>query len=210
MFALAPSTGHVAPRRPKVSSRWQERFVLLLPGIRRVVRFALRRAPRTDRCEVLQEAIANAFVAYGRLVARGKEELAYATPLAKFALAQYRAGRRVGQGLCMRDVMSPCSPRRGELRSLTAPLGEGRWEELIVEDRTCSPAEIAILRIDFRSWLKQLPRAKRATARLLATGTSTSEAACRLRVSPARVSQLRKELQCDWQRFQGEAVAAVI
>ncbi len=36
--------------------------------------------------DAVQEAVASAFVAYARLVRLGKEELAYVTPLAQFAV----------------------------------------------------------------------------------------------------------------------------
>lgn len=209
MIAVAPLSRCSARHYPSTAARWQERFLTMLPCIYRIARFALRRAPSADRQEALQEVVANAFVAYGRLVARGKEDLAYPTPLAKYALAQYRAGRRVGQPVNTRDLTSPCRQSRRELTSLTRRLA-GRWEEVAVEDRSCSPAEIAIFRLDFRSWLRQLKPIRRATARLLAAGTSTSEAAAHLRLSPARVSQLRRELQSNWQRFQGEATTAAV
>jgi hypothetical protein len=44
---------------------------------------------------LIQESVANCLVAYVRLVERGKEDLAYPTVLAMFAVKQIRDGRRV-------------------------------------------------------------------------------------------------------------------
>jgi hypothetical protein len=63
---------------------------------------------------------------------------------------------------------------------------------------------VASSRIDFGDWLDRLPRLKRGIAEALATGETTTEAAHRFDVTPGRVSQLRRELEADWARFQGE------
>jgi hypothetical protein len=78
---------------------------------------------------------------------------------------------------------------------------------LVVEDRHASPAEIAGFKIDFADWLKRLKRSKRQVALRLIAGDTTSEVAGHFRLSLARVSQLRRELQTDWDEFQ--AVPAV-
>jgi hypothetical protein len=81
---------------------------------------------------------------------------------------------------------------------------DGRWQEILVEDRHSTPADVAACRIDFRTWLRRLDRRRRAAAKLLASGTTTSEAAKELRLSAAKVSQLRGELRASWEEFQQE------
>ena len=66
------------------------------------------------------------------------------------------------------------------------------------------PAETAIVRIDFSTWLQLLPRRLRKIATFLANGETTTAAAKRFRVSQGRISQIRKELFLAWHRFQGE------
>jgi hypothetical protein len=156
--------------------------------------------------------VANTYVAFARLVARGKEGVAYATPLARYAIAQYRAGRRVGSNLNLHDLTSPYCQQQNDIvvESLFRQTEGGRWEALIVEDRTSTPAAIATTRIDFRAWLKRLDRPKRIVAKLLAGGAATSETARRLRLSQARISQLRRELKEDWAAFQGETPAQAV
>ena len=47
---------------------WLEQFLKMLPAIRRQLRFAFLNLTADDREEAEQEAIANCFVAYRRLV----------------------------------------------------------------------------------------------------------------------------------------------
>jgi hypothetical protein len=126
--------------------------------------------------------------------------------LVRFAVRHYRDGRRVGSGANRYDVTSAYGQRRGAIvvEPLLVRRSCGQWEELVVEDKRSTPADIAAMRLDFSAWLRQLERRKRAAAKLLAGGAATCEAAAQLRLSPARISQLRRELKTDWTRFQGE------
>ena len=78
------------------------------------------------------------------------------------------------------------------------------WKEVLVEDKHAGPAEIAASRIDFAAWLRLLPRRLRRIAETLAQGETTKKAAKRFHVSPGRISQLRRELQQNWDDFQGD------
>jgi hypothetical protein len=79
---------------------------------------------------------------------------------------------------------------------------KGGWREILVEDRTATPAGIAASRIDFQAWLRRLSRPQRRVAKVLASGERTMAAAKRFRLSPARISQLRGELRASWEEFQ--------
>ena len=183
-------------------------FCLLLPLIRRIARHAFRRLSREQREDAVQEVIASSYVAFARLVERGKEDVAFATPLARYAVAQFRAGRRVGSRLNLHDLSSPYCEQRNNvaLESLFWLTDSGRWQEILVEDRRSTPAAVAATRLDFKAWLRRLDRTKRAAAKLLADGAATSDAAKRLRLSPSRISQLRRELKANWEEFQGEGL----
>ena len=74
--------------------RWHKRFLELEPNIRRHAEIRFRSNP--DREEAVQEVIARSLVAFVRLLESGKEDRIYASPLAQFAVAQVRSGRRVG------------------------------------------------------------------------------------------------------------------
>jgi hypothetical protein len=179
-------------------SQWQERFVALLPVILRYVAPAFRTLSPDAKAEAVQECVANACVAYARLVERGKESLAFATVLARFAVAQVRSGRRVGGQLNVRDVTSgyaQCRKRFNLSRLDRFDPTEGCWKEAVVEDYRTPVADQACFRLDFPAWLKTLPLRDRNIARALAEGGRTSDVARRFGISLARISQLRRELR---------------
>jgi len=66
------------------------------------------------------------------------------------------------------------------------------------------PAETAAARIDFGDWLRTLGGWRRRIAETLPKGDTTSVAVAKFRVSLGRISQLRRELHDDWERFHGE------
>jgi hypothetical protein len=197
--------------RTRQSKRRAPTFEELLPAIKKQASVAFRDSPLSDREEQVAEVVANAFCAYRRLVERGKADIAYATPLAQYAILQVRAGRRVGSKLNVRDVSSPYCQHRKRVRVERLDhydREEGGWQEILVEDRRATPADVAATRIDFSDWLTSLkPRARRI-AKTLATGETTQVAARKFRVSPARISQIRHELQQAWHEFHGELAAA--
>ena len=68
-----------------------------------------------------------------------------------------------------------------------------------------SPADQAIFHLDYQAWLAGLAEPKRRVAELLAEGHEPGLVARIVGVSPARVSQLRHELEASWRAFQGPA-----
>jgi hypothetical protein len=69
------------------------------------------------------------------------------------------------------------------------------WKEMLIADRTATPADLAASRIDFPKWLTTLRRRDRKIALTPATGETTKEVARRFCISPSRVSQVRRELE---------------
>jgi hypothetical protein len=196
----------LAQEQASVSSvDWNERFLGMLPQIRVAVSFALRNAPRHCRDENIAECIANAFCAFTRLVQRGRADHAHPTVLARFAVMQMRTGRKVGSRINSLDVMSRHAQRRHGIE--VVPLQEqdgGKWEDLVIQDKHSTPADLATIRLDFRAWLRRLGRTKRAVAACLARGEGTAEAANRFGLSSSRISQLRREFESSWEQFQAE------
>ena len=198
----------IALAKPKVhSTEHHDRFLDMLPTIRRCARQAFDRHDAEAREEAVQEVIANAWRAFVRLVERGRAALAYPTVLARYAIAQVRGGRKVGTRLRVVDVSSEYARiQKGftldRLDEIDASTGE--WQEVLVEDGHATPADIAASRIDFAAWLRTLPGRTRKIAKLLATGETTNAAAKKFAVSAGRVSQLRRELQDSWTEFVGD------
>ena len=155
----------------------QDRFLELLPQIERQARKAFYDRQPAEREELIQEVIANTYVAFSRLVKLGKQDLAFATPLAMYAVRHVRSGRRVGTPVNKRDVLSPANRRVAMEPLRRFDHGDGEWKEVLVEDRRAGPAETAAARLDVAKWFRKLPAAKRRIARVLATGETTKATA---------------------------------
>jgi hypothetical protein len=133
--------------------------------------------------------------------------LAYPSVLARFAVAQYHDGRRVGSKLNCQDVLSPYARRKKGIH-VESLHGYNRiehsWRDRLVEDRRAGPAETAAARIDFADWLASLTRRDRMIAEALSDGSATKDVARQFRISPGRISQKRRQFLESWQRFHGE------
>jgi hypothetical protein len=183
-------------------------FLAMLPAIRRAAQITFRKVRPELRDELIEEVVANCFVAYARLVERGQADRAAPSPLARFAIAQVRAGRRVGNRLRIRDVLSNYAQFKNDFqveRLDSFDEEEDCWQEVVVEDKRATPADVAACRIDFAEWLRRLTVRLRKIALALAAGETTKGAAERFGLSPARISQLREGLKRSWEAFQGDA-----
>jgi len=154
----------IAPAKPSPRERdaraSNERFLEMLPVIRRYARMAFQDRDPEARGEKVQETIANAFVAFCRLVKQGKGDLAYPTPLAMYAIRQVKPGRHVGSKLNVCDVSSTHRQLRKGVHVLRLDHFDKdaqEWKEILIEDHRAGPAEIVAVRIDFGAWgLNQL------------------------------------------------------
>jgi len=186
---------------------WHAQFLAMLPAIKTHAKFTFRHLDAEAREEAVQETVCNVCVAFKRLFDLGKADIAYPTVLASYGVKQVKEGRKVGGKLNCRDVMSTyCQTRKGLTveRLDRYDKEEDAWQEVIVEDRHAGPAETAAARIDVGQWLRSLPPRMRKIAKLLATNERTSAAAKRFRLSQARISQIRRELEDSWGAFQGQ------
>jgi RNA polymerase sigma factor (sigma-70 family) len=191
------------PPRP-TSNAWQAAFLSLLPTIRKYAESAFRYLHATEREEAIQEAIANACVAYARLVQQDRSDRAFATVLVRYAIAQVRDGRKVGTSMNTRDVMSKRAQRRHGFTVDRLDSSDPAWFEAVVADTRTPVVDQASFRIDFPEWLKKLSRRDRRVALKLAEGHSTSDVAERFGLSAGRVSQLRSQFHTSWRSFHHE------
>jgi hypothetical protein len=183
-------------------------FVAMLPAIRRTAQISFRKIRPELRDELIEEVVANCYVAYSRLIERGQADRALPSPLARFAIAQVRAGRRVGNRLRISDALSSYAQYRKQFfveRLDQFDEEEDCWQQILIEDKRATPAEVAACRIDFAEWLRRLTARLRKIALALASGETTKGAAEKFGLSPARISQLREWLRRSWEAFQGEA-----
>ena len=181
-------------------------FLEMFPTLCKAIKRGFRRLRGERREEAIQEALANAYVAFSRLVDLGRMQLAFPSALARFAVAQVRDGRRVGGSLNVRDVSSEYAQQRKHLQVQRLDLFNrhtAQWCEVIVEDYQTPVPDQVCFRIDFPDWLSRLSNRDRHVAEALANGDTTGEIANRFAISSGRVSQLRRELHASWEKFHG-------
>jgi hypothetical protein len=178
----------------------QDQFIEMLPLIRSRARRAFRELDPENREDLIEEVVASAYCCFVRLVRHRKTSMAYATPLANFAIRQAIAGRRVGSKSSVIDLTSPFgrSSRGIHVERLDE---QGSLRAALVEDRRAGPADIAAARIDVAAWLSAMSESHRRIAQALAIGETTSDVARQFRLSSARVSQIRGLLKASWQTF---------
>lgn len=189
---------------------WQKTFIAMLPDIERYLVIAFHRLRGDNRDEVVQAALANACVACARLIQRGCADRVFPSVLARFAVAQVRAGRQVGTQLNVRDVLSPYAQQRKPIVVERLDRFDRRcdeWRESVLEDHRTPVFDQVQFRIDFPNWLARLSRRDQRVARWLALGHGTGATARRFRISSGRVSQLRQEFYDSWREFLGDGAA---
>ena len=200
MVPLVQSNSEVATQ-----SSQHDRFLAMLPQIRRQALIAFRNQHSEAREELIQEVVANCYCAWVLLVRRGKESVVYPSPLAQFAIRQVRGGRRVGGRLNLHDILSPQARRYYGItveRIDRRNPQDGVWNEQLVEDRRAGPAETAAARLDLTAWFRTLTKRNRQIAKALSLGETTGDVAEKFGLSAGRVSQLRVWLREHWERFQ--------
>lgn len=193
---------------PEPTPMWHEMFLRrMLPTILQHARIAFRHYNPEAREEAVQAVVCDACAALARLAELGKLDLAYASVLARYGVARFKAGRMTGGHLNCKDVMSSYCQRLKciVVERLDQYNDEDRsWSEALVEDRTAGPAQITCSRIDIDAWLHALPRRDRKVAEYLSLGHRTSETARRFGVSQGRISQLRRALKQSWEDYTGD------
>jgi len=190
---------------------WQTKFVNeLLPSIIAHARFSFRDLPPEAREEQIQAVVCHCCAAVARLAELGKLDLAYPYALARYAVVQVKEGRMTGGRLNCKDISSEYCRRRKNVvleRLDKFDEVEQKWEDALVADKTCTPADLAASRIDISFWFATLKPRIRRVAQFLSLGHRTSDAAQKFCMSRCRISQLRRELHESWQNFCGETQA---
>ena len=177
------------PSSTRLPSRWQHRFLKMLPNIEQHAAHRLRNFPFDEREELQAEAVALAFCMFATLVRQGRADLAYATPLAVYGTRQALVGRCAGGSLNVRDVTSRHCQKQKHVRVERLDRFDeqrGEWREAIVEDDKTPVPDQAAFRCDYPVWLKSLPNRERQIAEVLSTGERTSSTAKRFGVTPGR------------------------
>jgi hypothetical protein len=185
------------------------RFLSLVPRIRLhgCVYFRHVRSTFTKE-ELLAEMVAICWKWFVRLVQRGKDPLAFPSALASYAARAVRSGRRLVRQERARDVLSPVAQQRHGFLVSRLPYVETEFVNPLLEaliDNTVSPVlDQVAFRLDFPAWLLTQSERDRRLIEGMLLGRRTSELARQHGLSPARVSQKRREFHQDWERFTAD------
>ena len=182
-----------------------QRFLTLLPKIRAVAAFNFRHLRAEAREEAIEEVIANAFVAFAKLMEQNRGHQAFGSTLGRYAVRQFRVGRRVGVRFKSTDIMARRARQSRTQRLEDLEEMGASWTAVVANHRTPVPDQAAF-RIDFQSWLRLLRPQQRRVVEALVANYSTSEVARQIGVSAARVSQMRRELHAAWEQFHKGSV----
>ena len=178
------------------------RFLVFLPRIESHANINFRHI-RCDamRADHVAETVALAWKWFLALESRGEDPSRFVSAIATFAVRAVRCGRRVAGMAKSKDVMNH---RRERLHDAACQA----LCDALTDNSVTPPPDAAAFRIDFPRWLDDLPDRNRQLVECLMVGDRTLEMARRFRISPGRVSQIRRELCRDYSRFHGETGTA--
>jgi hypothetical protein len=188
-------------------------FLQILPRIELHGRVYFRHKDADAREELTAEMIGLCWKWFVRLIERGKDPTAFVSALATFAARAVNSGRRVCGQERSKDVLSPAAQRRHGFVVERLPdystLAGTSLEEALVENTATPVPEQVSFRLDFPQWrLTRCYRDRVMIDRML-LGERTLDLSRQFGVSPARVSQLRREFHTDWRQFCGELAHTV-
>jgi hypothetical protein len=202
-------TTSVTPRTgPSVTAL----FLAHRPRFEAHARFAFRRVgcphARADR---VAETVALAWRHFAALARRGKKPEEFVTTLALRCSQAVKAGRRLVGCETGQDVLSPVAQVRHGVRVTRLPDHDRAHDrhplpdelaDALTDNTKSAVPEQAAFRVDFPRWRASLRRRDRRVLDALAGGERTADAARRFKLSPGRISQLRREFEEGWWAFQ--------
>jgi hypothetical protein len=186
-------------------------FLNVMPRVSYMARRRFSYMPREQREDAVAEAIAAGFMAYLSMKRRGRLKLISTVGFARNAVRHVVAGRHVGSSQASCDVMSElgrrrhgCSVKSFDAESVNNTEGGGWLHEAVADKKTSIPEQVAI-RVDGGRWLASLKTRDRWMIEELAAGEIAVKVAKRFGISPARLSQLRKEWAAEWKACVGSS-----
>jgi hypothetical protein len=197
-------------------------FLVLLPRVETHARIYFRGiACKDKRADRVAETVGLAWRWYVRLQERGKDPQEFPQAFACLVARAVKCGRRVAGTEKATDVMNErCQQQYGfKVESLAASTrapfdrlySEPHGQEMQdpVEERLqynlVSPIPTQVqFKIDFAAWLKTLTPRERRIIQAMARNERTLDLSKTFKVSPGRMSQLRREFCLGWKRFCGD------
>ena len=202
----------------------QAAFVTLIqPRLVRHARIHLDEWCAETKADKIAEVVALAWKWFLRLAERGKDARHFPMVLADFAVRAVKNGRRVTGMERTKDVMSERAQQRHGFKVEPFPAStrlphEGRCSDVggqqrhdafeeRFRDNTQTPVpDQVVFRLDFPAWRKTRTQRDQRIIDAMAMGERTKDLSRKFGISPARISQLRRECHADWTRFCGEGI----
>ena len=186
---------------------------MLLNRIRPIIRSTVPRVVKPvdgeDHEELVQDALATAAEMLESIEKSGRKPIPRS--IAYYSIQKTKSGRR-SYGGSRNDVLSPGFrlDNEGAVESLDAPVFEDCDDSPSVgdtiADRREDPSSIALRRIDWEACLSSLGRRERQVLESVADGQRNMDIAARFKVSPARMTQLKREIGTRIKSFMGEYI----
>jgi DNA-directed RNA polymerase specialized sigma24 family protein len=176
-----------------VCAKSQSVFTVRLPELQRITKSAFRHLDGDRQEEAVQNTIALAWKQYRALVIKGRTDAEQMlTSILYYSIQQTKCGRTIQSCPVSSDTLE--KRRRGETTV----------EDIDVHDlmgRTTPVLEAVSFRVDVPRFFDTLTDRQRETARLLASGFTTSEVAESMDVTPGAVSQFRTRFKMLYEDF---------
>jgi len=194
------------------------RFLLLLPRIERHGRVYFRHLRPHQKDEVFQEMRSLAWLWFLRLAQRGKDVNNFLTAFTDFLVRAVGNGRRILGKEKAKDPMCVMTQKRRGFRVVSLPAEirasheslygtvHGQQKHNALEEHLCDNTltpvpDQAAFRIDWPAWMKTCTDRDRRIIGDLMVGERTLDVSRKYRLSPGRISQLRRQLQKAWEEF---------
>jgi hypothetical protein len=202
-------------------------FLAMLPQILNVACFGFRDLKcQEKRADAIAEVVGLCWKWFRRLDELNRKDKAYATALAGYAVKQVRSGRGVVGQPKAKDAMNAHAQHRFGFKverlptttshhyadAYSTPTGQSHmdaFEEQLQHNLVTPVDEQVAFRIDWPAWLETLSDRDRSLIKDMGHGERTLDLATKHQLSPARISQKRREFHDDWQRF-GEGKGQVV
>jgi hypothetical protein len=201
----------VSGPRPRAGRRAAARashaaFLSLLPRIELHGKVYFRDVGSAElQEELIAEMVALCWKWFLCLLKQGKDPHAFPSAICTYAARAVHSGRRLCGQEPAREVLSPLAQARHGFVVASIPDGSALAGDVFAEalrDNTQTPVpEQVSFRLDFPAWRATWSERDRRVIDDLIRGERTGDLARKYGLSPARISQLRREFFEDWCRF---------
>jgi len=183
-----------------------DRFMVMLPKIRKNARWAFKDYRADRRAEAVQAIVVIAFELHHKLAVQGRLDESFPSPLSRFAIARYKDGRTGGAAACSTDVTSEHCKILGRSSVKNYGLAEGIADTFQTSSSAVDaryPVSDAIqFKIDFfEDWLPQQTQRDQEIILDLMVGETTNAVAEKYGVSASLISIKRRDFANSWKRF---------